>query len=65
MDNPDINEIASVARSLSVQLQIVNIKTPTKSRMLSHGCVKAHALTVLTQGMFVLNRKRIVEFAAK
>jgi putative tryptophan/tyrosine transport system substrate-binding protein len=67
VDNPDINEIASVARSLSVQLQIVNVKTPDEieNAFSSILRVKAHALTVLTQGMFVLNRKRIVELAAK
>jgi len=60
-------KIAAVARSLSVQLHIVNVMTPDEienafSTMLR---VKAHALTVLTQGMFVLNRMRIVELAAK
>jgi putative tryptophan/tyrosine transport system substrate-binding protein len=63
----ETKKIATVARSLSVQLQIVNVMTPDEienafSSMLR---VKAHALTVLTQGMFVLNRTRIVELAAK
>jgi putative tryptophan/tyrosine transport system substrate-binding protein len=62
-----IRAIESKARSLSVQLQIVNVKTPDEipnafSLMLR---VKAHALTVLTQAMFVQNRARIVELAAK
>jgi ABC-type uncharacterized transport system substrate-binding protein len=62
-----IRAIESKARSLSVQLQILNVKTPDEipnafSSMLR---VKAHALTVLTQAMFVQNRTRIVELAAK
>jgi putative ABC transport system substrate-binding protein len=62
-----IKEIAAVARSSSVQLQILNVKKSDEienafAAMLR---VKAHALTVLTQGMFVLNRTRIVELAAK
>jgi putative tryptophan/tyrosine transport system substrate-binding protein len=62
-----IRAIESKARSLSVRLEIVNVKTPDEiqnafSSMLR---VKPHALTVLTQAMFVQNRMRIVELAAK
>jgi putative ABC transport system substrate-binding protein len=62
-----IKEIEPVAQSVGVQLQILNVKTPDEipnafSSMLR---VKAHALTVLTQGMLVQNRTRIVELAAK
>jgi putative tryptophan/tyrosine transport system substrate-binding protein len=62
-----IRAIESKARSLSVQLQLLNVKTLDEipnafSSMLR---VKAHALTVLTQAMFVQNRARIVELAAK
>jgi len=62
-----IKEIEPVAQALGVQLQILNVKTPDEipiafSSMLR---VKAHALTVLTQGMLARNRTRIVELAAK
>ena len=63
----DIKEIESVARSLRVQLQILNVKNPDEIQYAFSAMVKgkAHALTVLTQGMFVINRTRIVELAAK
>jgi putative ABC transport system substrate-binding protein len=50
-----------------VQLQILNVKTPDEipDAFLSMLRVKADALTVLTQAMFVQNRTRIVELAAK
>ena len=62
-----IRAIESKARSLSVQLQILNVKTPDgiPNAFSSMIRVKAHALTVLTQAMFVQNRMRIVELAAK
>jgi putative ABC transport system substrate-binding protein len=70
-DNVDrdtsIKAIESQARLLNVQLQILNVKTVDDipgafSSMLE---AKASALTVLTQGMFVRNRRRIVKLAAK
>jgi putative tryptophan/tyrosine transport system substrate-binding protein len=62
-----IKEIESVARSLRVQLQVLNVKTPDEieNTFLAMEKGKAGALTVLTQGMFVLNRARVVELAAK
>ena len=64
---PSIKEIATVARSLRVQLQILNVKKPYEIENAVASMVKgkAGALTVLTQGMFVLNRTKIIEFAAK
>jgi ABC-type uncharacterized transport system substrate-binding protein len=62
-----IKEIESVARSLSVQLQILNVKSPDEieNAFSSIAREKVRALSVLTQSMFVLNRKRIVTLAAK
>jgi putative tryptophan/tyrosine transport system substrate-binding protein len=62
-----IRAIESKARSLSVRLEIVNVKTPDEipNAFSSMSRVKPHALTVLTQAMFVQNRMRIVELAAK
>src|SRR5262245_9736816 len=62
-----IKEVDAVARSLGVQLQILNVKNPDEIQYAFSAMVKgkARALTVLTQGMFVINRTRIVELAAK
>jgi putative tryptophan/tyrosine transport system substrate-binding protein len=62
-----IKEIESVARSLRVQLQMLNVKKPEeiKNAFSAMASGKVSALTVLTQGMFVLNRAGIVELAAK
>src|SRR5437773_9490319 len=62
-----IKEIETVARSLSVQLQILNVKKPDEIENAFSAMVKGKvgALTVLTMGMFMLNRTRIVELAAK
>jgi putative ABC transport system substrate-binding protein len=64
---PDINAIMSVARSLSLEIQIVNVKKPheIESAFASMVTGKVDALIVLTQAMFVQNRTRIVEFTAK
>ena len=62
-----VKEIESVARSLSVQLQILNVKKADEIENAFPAMVrrKVGALTVLTQGMFVLNRTRIIELAAR
>jgi len=62
-----IKEIDSVARSLRLQLQIVNVNTADEiaNAFAEIGRGKADAITLLTQGMFVRNRRRIVELAAK
>src|SRR4029453_3854256 len=62
-----IKEIESVARSSSVQLQILNVKKPDEIENAFAAMVreKAAALTVLTQNIFFRNRTRIVELAAK
>jgi putative tryptophan/tyrosine transport system substrate-binding protein len=62
-----IKEIESVARSLSVQLEILNVKRSDEIDTAFSSIVreKVGALSVLTQAMFVLNRKRIVTLAAK
>jgi putative ABC transport system substrate-binding protein len=71
VDNVDrdtsIGSIASAARSLSVQLQILNVKKPDEVENAFASMVRGNvdALVVLTQAMFVLNRTRIVEMAAK
>jgi putative ABC transport system substrate-binding protein len=64
---PSIKEIDAVARSLGVQLQILNVKKPEeiKNAFTAMARGRVGALTVLTQAMFVLNRAGIVEFAAK
>jgi putative ABC transport system substrate-binding protein len=56
-----------VARSLSVQLQILNVKKPEEIENPFSSMVrgKAEAVTVGSQAMFVLNRTKIVELAAK
>lgn len=59
--------LEAVARSLSVQLQIVTVKKPEEIENAFSSMVKgkAEAVTVGTQAMFVLNRTTIVEMAAK
>ena len=63
----DIEEIESVARSLRVQLQILNVKKPEEieNAITAMARGKVGAFTVLTQGMFVINRAQIVELAAR
>ena len=62
-----IKEIESVARSLSVQLQFLDVKKPEEIANAFSAAVrgKAEAVTVGSHAMFVLNRTRIVELAAK
>jgi len=62
-----IKEIESVARSLSVRLQILNVKKPDEieNAFLSMVRGKAEAVTVGSHAMFVWNSTRIVEMAAK
>jgi ABC-type uncharacterized transport system substrate-binding protein len=62
-----IKEIDVVARSLGVQVQILNVKKPEEIENAFASMVrgKAGALSVQTPAMFVLNRARIVKLAAK
>jgi ABC-type uncharacterized transport system substrate-binding protein len=64
---PAIKEISAIARSLGVQLQILNVKKSEEIKnafsVMASG--KVDALTVLTQGMFVRTRAEIIELAAK
>jgi ABC-type uncharacterized transport system substrate-binding protein len=62
-----IKEIESVARSLGVQLQIVNVQESNQFENAFSSMVreKVGALSVLTQSMLVQNRKRIITLAAK
>jgi len=62
-----IKEIKAVAPSLSVQLQMLNVKKPEEIANAFSAAVrgKAEAVTVDSGAMFVLNRTRIVELAAK
>jgi putative ABC transport system substrate-binding protein len=60
-------EIGSVARSLSVQLQLLDVKKPEEIANAFSAAVreKAEAVTLGSHAMFVLNRTKIVELAAK
>ena len=62
-----IKEIKAVAPSLSVQLQMLNVKKPEEIANAFSAAVrgKAEAVTVGSHVMFVQNRTRIVELAAK
>ena len=59
--------LETIARSLSVQLQLVLVNKPEEIENAFSSMVraKAEAVTVASQAMFVLNRTRIVELAAK
>jgi putative ABC transport system substrate-binding protein len=65
--DPAIKDIDAVERSLGVQIQILNVKKPEEIENAFASMVrgKVGGLTVLTQGMFVLNRAQLVELAAK
>jgi putative tryptophan/tyrosine transport system substrate-binding protein len=62
-----IKEIEFVARSLRVQLLTMNVQEPNEFENAFSSMVrgKVGALSVLTQSMLVLNRKRIVKLTAK
>ena len=62
-----IKEIEAVARSSGVQIQILNVKKPEEIEDAFASMLrgKAGALSVQTPAMFVLNRARIIELAAK
>jgi ABC-type uncharacterized transport system substrate-binding protein len=62
-----VKEMGAVARSLGVQLQILNVKNPEeiKNAFTAIARGKVGALTVLTQSIFVLNREEIIGLAAK
>ena len=62
-----IKEIDAIARSLSVQIQILNVKKPDEIENAFASMVreKADALSVLTSSMFTLNRAEIVKRARK
>src|SRR5215475_8199212 len=63
----DNSQIRVVARSLGVQLQILNVQKPREIENAFSSMVrgKAGAVAVWTQGMFSRNRTMIVEAAAK
>jgi putative ABC transport system substrate-binding protein len=63
----DNSQIQVVARSLGVQLQIVNVRKPEEIENAFSTMVrgKAEAVAVGTQGMFSRNQRRIVKAAAK
>src|SRR5215475_10613957 len=65
--DPSIKDIDAVARSLGVQIQILNVTKPEEIENAFASMVrgKVGGLTVLTQAMFVLNRAQVVELAAK
>jgi putative ABC transport system substrate-binding protein len=62
-----IKKISVVARSLGVQLQILNVNKSDEIENAFASMVKrnAGALLVLTQGVFVRTRAEIIELAAK
>jgi putative ABC transport system substrate-binding protein len=62
-----LNEIEVVARSLRLQLQLVNVKRPNEIENAFSSMVRAKVggLTVLTPPVYPVNRRRIVELAAK
>jgi putative ABC transport system substrate-binding protein len=62
-----IKEIEPAAQSLGMQLQILNVKKTEEieNAFSLMGRGKVGAITVLTQRMLVLNRKKIVELAAR
>ena len=66
-DVEPIKEIKAVARSLGVQIEVLNVKKPEEIENAFSAAVrrKAEAVTVDSGAMFVLNRTRIVELAAK
>ena len=70
-DNPvrerSLNEIEIVARSLRVQLQVVNMKRPDELENAFSSMVRAKvgALTVLTPPVYPADRARIVQLARK
>jgi putative ABC transport system substrate-binding protein len=63
----DNSQIQVVARSLGVQLQIVNVRKPEEIENAFSAAVrrKAEAVAVGTQGMFSRNQRSIVKAAAK
>jgi len=65
--DPSIKDIDAVARSLGVQIQILNVTKPEEIESAFASMVrgKVGGLTVLTQGMFVLKRAQVVELTAK
>jgi ABC-type uncharacterized transport system substrate-binding protein len=66
-EEASVREINAVARSLGVQMQIVNVKKPEeiKKAFAAMARERADALSVLTQTMLVLNRSEIIALAAK
>lgn len=62
-----IKEMDAVARSLRVQIQILNVKKSdeVENAFVSMVSEKADALSVLTQAMFVHNRAEIAKLARK
>ena len=66
-EEASVKEISAVARSLGVQLQILNVKKSDEIENAFASMLrgKADALSVLTQAIFALHRTRISELAAK
>jgi ABC-type uncharacterized transport system substrate-binding protein len=66
-EEASVKEISLVARSLGMQLQLLNVKKSDEIENAFASMVrgKASALLVLTQGMFVLKHPEIVELARK
>ena len=62
-----IKEIAGVARSLNIQVQLLNVKKSEEfaKAFSSMASAKVDALTVMTSAILSANRERIVELAAK
>jgi len=66
-EEASVKEMDAVARSLGVQMQILNVKKPEeiKNAFAAMARGRANALTVMTQSMFQLNRGEIIELSAK
>jgi len=62
-----VKEIDAVARSLGVQMQILNVKKPgeIKNAFTAMARGRANALAILPQSMFVPNREEIIGLAGK
>jgi putative ABC transport system substrate-binding protein len=64
---PFLRERESAARTLAIQLQVLEVQDPTEFEQAFAAMAgeRAEALTVLTDVMFISHRRRIVELAAK
>jgi putative ABC transport system substrate-binding protein len=66
-EEASVREINAVARSLGVQLELLNVKKADEIENAFASIVrgKADVLSVLTRGMFVLDRGEIIDLARK